>query len=379
MSIISIAKTSGYDYETIEKSIELHFKTLELDKKIKPDMRVLIKPNLLMKRSPDEGTTTHPVIVKAIINKLKQLGVSDITVADSPGGPYTRQALHGIYAQTGYAELAKQLDFNLNDDFGFAPRSFEQGKACREFNLINPVHNADYIINVPKLKTHCMTTLSGAVKNLFGTVPGLQKPEMHFRFTDKEKFAQMLLDLCQTVKPNATIVDAVVSMEGDGPSGGELRNTGLTLASENPYELDVALCRLIDIGTKDVHTVRLSIENGLANESEIKISGDFDEIIPIREYKKPASKTIDFQSSVPVIVRPVAAYISEKYLSPKPKVELKKCIGCGKCAESCPAKVIKITNRKAQIDHKDCIKCYCCHEMCPVKAIEIKRSRLLKI
>jgi len=376
MQTISITNTKTYEQEEVTKSIREHFKLLGLHQEIKPEMRILLKPNLLMKRTPEEITTTHPSVIIGIIICLKELGVTDITLADSPGGPYTKQALKGIYSATGMTKLTQDYDIKLNSDFGSFERKCENGLQVKRFTLINPVKDADYIIDIAKLKTHSMTTISGGVKNLFGTVPGLLKPEFHFRFPDKNDFANMLIDLCETVNPNVTFVDAIISMEGDGPSGGEPRETELILASKCPYSLDVCLCHIVDLPVENVPMVANSIKRGLCKGdiSEMNLIGD--PLPKFADFKKPNVTGIEFLQKAPPFLRKLLTPVANRLLTSKPVIVKKGCIGCGKCAESCPAHTIDIVNKKAVIAYKDCIKCFCCHEMCPVKAIDIKRFRL---
>lgn len=377
--VISVTHTQSYDFEVVSKSVQRHFENLKLNEIIRPDMKVLLKPNLLMKRKPQEATTTHPVIIEAIILCLKNLGVSDIVLADSPGGPYTRLAINGIYEATGMTSLARKTGITLNQDFGSFDRRCENGKAVQSFTLINPVKEADFIIDIAKLKTHAMTTLSGGVKNLFGTVPGLMKPEFHFRFPNREDFCNMLVDLCETVRPNVVFVDAICSMEGDGPSGGEIRETGLLLASHNPYHMDLALCKVIHVEPKEVLTIKIAMERGLSVKDflELTLVGDF---LPVfSDFKLPQSKSVDFLKWCPRWMQPILNPIAKQVMVSKPVIRKKQCIGCGKCAESCPAKIIDIVDKKAIIDYSKCIRCFCCHEMCPIKVIDIKRFAIFKL
>ncbi|WMJ22621.1 DUF362 domain-containing protein [Paludicola sp. MB14-C6] len=376
MQKVSITKTLTYNQEEVTLSIRRHFELLKLKEFLQPNMRVLLKPNLLMKRKPEEITTTHPAVIAGIIVCLKELGVTDITLADSPGGPYTKQALSGIYEVSGMKKLAQEYDIKLNYDFGSFECKVENGVMVQNFTLINPIQNADFIIDIAKLKTHCMTTLSGGVKNLFGTVPGLMKPEFHFRFPDKDDFTNMLIDLCETVKPNVTFVDAIISMEGDGPSGGTPRETGLILASKSPYNLDVCLCKVINVELDTVPTVYQAIKRGLCVDNINKLDLVGDEIFTVEDYKMPNVKGVDFMNNISPFWRKVCTPFAKTFLVSKPVIQKRKCVGCGKCAESCPAQVIEIVNRKANINYKECIKCFCCHEMCPIKVIDIKRFKL---
>ena len=377
--MISVQTTPSYDRGTVQAAVDRHFDLLDLDRLIPREGKITVKPNLLMKRRPEDGTTTHPALVEAVIRRVQQVSEAEITIADSPGGPFTRAALEGIYKASGMEEVARRTGAVLNYDTGSTHVPNPEGELCKAFDLINPIAGADFIISICKLKSHCMTGLSGGVKNLFGCIPGLTKPEFHWRYPQERDFCGMLLDLCGTVKPGITFVDAVVSMEGDGPSSGDLRQTDMTLCATNPYELDLVLTKVIGRQPEDIPLVDCARERGLCPSSAdgVELCGD-----PLRtfaDFRMPRSRTVDFVSSIPRPLRGICEPIIRRYLTPRPKVLKNKCVGCGTCAESCPAHTIAIVDRKACIDRSKCIRCYCCHEMCPIHAIQVKRSRLLKL
>ena len=377
---VSIFETADYSAETLRAAVEKHFSALGLEDLIKPETKVMIKPNLLMKASPEASITTHPELVAALINKLQSMGVQNIVIAESPGGTYSKPLLSMIYGSCGYKRFENLPGVTLNYDFSSKKTTFPEGKTVREFELISPVFEADFIISVAKLKTHAHTGLSGAVKNLFGTVPGLMKPEFHFRFQEKEPFCDMLVDLCECVKPSLAIVDAVWSMEGDGPSGGTKKYTGLTVASQNPYFCDLALCGVMGFDPSEAGTVTASIQRGLCPDSlsELTLVGDTG-FIGKYSFIRPKSVKPNFVDKLPHFLNKPVEFIEKKFLSPRPKLQRKLCVGCGRCAESCPAKAIDIVDRKAVIHDSECIRCFCCQEMCPVKAIVIKRFSILKL
>ena len=381
MNRVSVAECIGYNEDEISRAVGIHFQSLDIKSKLKDNMTIVIKPNLLMRRKPDEFTTTHPAVVAAIIKKLKEFGNFHITIADSPGGLYNKTQLKAIYSASGMESLSESLNVSLNYDTGYQPVSNDDNKIIKTFNIINPLAEADFIINVAKLKTHCMTGLSGGVKNMFGAVPGLMKPELHYRFPDKYNFCNMLVDLSNTIKSDVTFVDAIESMEGNGPSGGNKKITNRIFASYSPFNLDIVLCDFLKLDKNNILTVKAAIDRGFCEDSvdKIEIIGQPDKYFPVNNFKKPDSHSIDFITNIPKPLRPTAKFISEKLLKPKPVIINKKCIGCGKCAESCPANTILIENKKAFISYKDCIKCFCCHEMCPVLAIKVKRTSLFDI
>lgn len=375
---VSAVKVGEYNAAELVAAIGRHFDALKIWDDLKPGMRVLLKPNLLARRAPEQGITTHPALAEAVAVLLREHGVHDITLADSPGGPYTGPLLEGLYKGTGMAGAAERAGFRLNTGDGWREVPCPVAGPCRSYSLIEPVLEADFVINLPKLKTHAMTTLSAGVKNLFGCVPGLQKPELHFRFPDKEVFAGMLVGLARTVRPGVTLVDAVVSMEGDGPSGGELRHTGMTFAARNVFALDLALCEYIGLRPEEVGTVSQSVAAGLCPSE----AGGIDWLCdgrpePVAGFRHPSTKPLSFTGHIPGLFARPAEWLENKLLSPRPAVRRRKCIGCGKCAESCAPRAMTMEGGRAVLDLEQCIRCYCCHEMCPVKAVEIRRFRLL--
>ena len=379
MDKISVTKNALYDPQALDLAIDTHMSAFGMQHRIDSRTKIVLKPNLLMRAAPDRAITTHPEIIAAVLRWLRGHGAVDITIAESPGGPHTKSQLEGVYRACKIVDIANKYDAKLNIDTGWSAMQCPEGKICREFTIINPIAQADIIINLPKLKTHGMTMLSGAVKNMMGIIPGLQKPEMHFRFQDKAAFGRMLVDLSLTKPPTLTIVDAVISMEGDGPSGGTPRETGQIFAAENPHALDLALCEFIGMPAQHVPTLSDAIQRGMCPESADNLKYVGDGCPPsVEGYKFPSSRPLAFHTFLPKFLQKPVGFLSDKMLTPYPVVRPRSCTGCGKCAESCPPDAIRFHNRVAKIDYKECIKCFCCHEMCPEKAIDIRRSRIFK-
>jgi uncharacterized protein (DUF362 family)/Pyruvate/2-oxoacid:ferredoxin oxidoreductase delta subunit len=368
---ISVLGCKNYDIDVLDGIIESHFKALDPDGiLIKKGDNVAIKPNLLLKRNPNEATTTHPEFIAAIIRAVKRRGGVPI-IAESPGGPYNRYNLKSVYAGCGIEAIAQREGAQLNYDVGFTEVVSEDAKVCHSLNIIDPILRADVVISAAKLKTHAMMNYSGAVKNLFGVIPGLMKPEFHYRFPKKEDFANMLVDICERVKPAISFIDGIEGMEGNGPSGGTKRFVGVTLAGLNPHSLDLLASRLVGFTPQEVPTLGAAIERELCPKdiSTLEIVGERAERFLV-SFVKPESMGIDILAKLPAFLRKPLT----NALTPKPVILKPTCIGCGKCAESCPQKTISIANKKAVINYSKCIRCYCCHEMCPEKSIAIKKS-----
>lgn len=374
---VYFAAAANYDQQTVDAAVERLFCQLPAAQAL-GGKRVLLKPNLLAKHTPERAVTTHPAMVRAVIRAVRRRGAASITVADSPGGVYNPGILRSIYKVSGLTDVCREEGAALYTDC----KSREvpaKGQMVKQFTLLEPVLDCDVIINLPKLKTHMMTGLSAATKNLFGCIPGLQKAEWHMRFPDKERFGGMLVDLLCTVKPSFAILDGILAQEGDGPAGGTPRMVGIVAAAEDHLQMDLALCRMLGIRPKDVPYLNAAISRGLCPEQfdPACAKGEGELCRPIPGYRLPSSwGSVDFADKAPRAVRWAVPAV-ERLLAPRPVINKSRCIGCGKCAEICPQHTITVQG-KAHIHAARCIRCFCCHEMCPVKAIDTRRSFLLK-
>ncbi len=369
MSLISVRKTPSYSPGLLREAVDFHFAALGVEKDLRPGMKVLLKPNLLAARKPEQVVTTHPALVQAVIDWLRERGIRDITLADSPGGPYNEIRLRSVYAASKMDTLT---GVTLNSDTSSAQVDQPQGKICHRFPVIDPVRQADYVINLPKVKTHGMTVVSLGIKNLFGVIPGLEKPAIHCRYPGWEEFAGMLLDLASLVRPSVTLVDGVTAMEGDGPAGGDPRALGYTFASRDLFHLDWFLAgTVMGLDPETIPMLRQARERGWLEDPPV-LTGD--PLEPGPPFRRPKTQSADFTGYLPGFLRKPARAVTDRLFRPRPKVVEKKCVGCGRCAESCPQHIIAIENGKAKIDRRRCISCFCCQEMCPAKAIQSTRA-----
>lgn len=354
-------------FEAVGKALE----QLDVLSDLTPDMKVLLKPNLIMARKATMPITTHPLIVKSVARWLQEHGITNIIIGESSGGPFTAEHMKTIYQTCGMHDAEPYATLNM--DFGFQSVNAPEGFTNHTFNIINAIAEADYVINLPKLKTHAMTGYSGGIKNLFGAIPGLQKPQLHYRFPDIEDFSNMLLELSLVVKPQITLIDAIDAMEGNGPTGGDSHPLHMILASRDMYTQDYFAVGLMGLEPNEIVMLRQANERGLVHMDSLELIGD---AIPenLTPFKKPDTKELDFSSHVPKFLRKPFGVIMKKVLKSYPKLEPEKCVGCGKCAESCPVQIIDIKDKKAVFKKKGCISCFCCQEMCPMKAISVKKA-----
>ena len=368
---------SGLCYEdqpALDAAVEQLFALCPGAARLGPASRVLLKPNLLARHPPEHGVTTHPAVVRAVAAALHRRGVTEITLADSCGGLYTEGGMRSLYRTSGLAGVCGECGIRLWDKTTSAPRKTD-GALLHEFNLITPLHECDFFIDLPKFKTHVMTGMTCAVKNLFGCIPGLEKAEMHMRFPDKARFGQMLCDLAGVVAPDLVVVDGILGMEGDGPAGGSPRALGLLLGGEDPWTVDLAAAALMGLAPARVPYLAAGIGGGVcpaAFDAALLAAGS-DPLTPIADWKLPDSyASIAFKDRFPAGLRWASPLVT-RLTAPRPVVDRARCIGCGKCAEICPGRTIRVEGGKAHIDPSGCIRCFCCHEMCPARAIRVRR------
>ncbi|HBH13576.1 MAG: Iron-sulfur cluster-binding protein [Clostridiales bacterium 38_11] len=372
---VCVLRCDHYELNLLKKTINESLDHLGgLEAYVKKGDRVLLKTNLLMKKTPDEATTTHPTFVRAVAELLIEYG-AQVLIGDSPGGPFLESRMKNIYRVTGMQETANVTGAALNFNLKSFTIDSRNSLLLNKIELTDMINDVDKIINLPKLKTHGLTVYTGAVKNLFGLIPGTSKAEYHVRMPEVNDFSNALIDICEHVRPVLHIMDGIIAMEGAGPSSGMPKKANIIIASDNPHDLDKVACDLIGLGVMDVPTLRGAFERGLTsgNLIDVDVKGDSLSELKIKDFAKAPSNS-GRKRRIP---KPIMALLM-KQLKSKPTFNHSKCIGCGDCELNCPPKAIVMTDRKPEVDYNKCISCFCCQELCPAKAIDIKRPLLSK-
>ncbi len=372
--IVSVRKSLDYK-ESLPEAIDKLLRDLGgIERFLKKGDKVALKPNFIVYSSPSKGIVTHPLFTFEIFKRVIEAGAEPFVI-DSPGSgiPFNKHSLKHMYKSTGYWETFKDYREYLNFDTSSKVVGIKNGLLLKKVRILTKLADSDVIINLPKMKTHSLTFITGAVKNMFGAVPGIEKTAYHSRFKDIEDFSKALIDILNITNPALNIMDGVISLEGDGPAlNGTPRNTGVILGSKDPFSLDLVLSDIIGLSPNSIPYLKVGLENNVTKGS-YKVVGDQ---VKVPDFVLP--KTFHGKSSIEII------YVYNKIVSPiyrklfvqKPNVVKQKCIRCGVCVRSCPEKAITLDKISAKIDHGKCIKCYCCHEQCPEGAIDLKRINL---
>ncbi len=341
---------------------------------VTPGMRVGIKPNLAAPKGAEFAVCTHPVMVAELTRLLVDRG-AEVIVGESPGGLYNAPVLNHVYAATGMT-LAADAGAKLNTNFDSAEVNYPEAAVKKRFLHTAWLDEVDALITFAKLKTHGMMGMTGAVKNLYGTVPGTVKLEYHYMHPNHADFANMLVDICEYHKPRLALIDAVTAMDGNGPTAGRPRECGAVIASLSPHDADLVAAGLLGIAPMDVPTLEAACARGLAEG----------EAGALRVYGDPAAFVIPDCELIPrheitsvKNTRGVTRAFMMMVMASKPSAIKKQCVGCAKCAKLCPAKAITMQNGLPMIDRKKCIRCFCCQEFCPVGAMRVRRSPIARL
>lgn len=346
---------------------------------VEKGMKIVIKANLVSFMSPESAATTHPMLLCELVKMLVARG-AEVVVGDSPGGLYTSVYVNRVYKATGMKEV-EQAGAQLNQNFEQREVDNLNGMVLKRFAYTSYLDEADAIIDFCKLKTHGMMGMSAAAKNMFGCIPGVTKPEYHFRFPKHEDFARMIVDLDDYFKPRLCICDAVVGMEGNGPTMGEPRKIGAVLASTCPHKMDLVCAHIIGLTKDTVPTLAAAYERELipTEAKSLSIFGDPDSFL-VPDFKNiPNHSSMEFSKDSTKFFGKLSALFIAKALRSVPALKSRECVGCGVCRDICPAKAIQIKNGKAVIDRSACIRCFCCQEFCPKGAMKVKRPWIAKV
>ena len=365
---VSITKCSTYNLQEVQKAVVECVDAIGASSLIKPGNRVLVKPNMLQGKSPDEAITTHPIVVEAVVNMIKDSGAIPM-IGDSPGGP--ARGMERFWNVTGFSDVSERTGAEL---VNFEKTgSYERTRNSFGYRISKKVLDADLVINLPKIKTHGLTIFTCAVKNMYGVVPGLIKTEYHKNAPNPTKFSECVVDIYALSKPQLNIVDGIIGMDGTGPSTGNPKELGMILASTDGVAIDVLLCDMLGKNPMKVPTNRIAAEQGLGEGdlSKIEVIG---EAPLIDDFNWPPN----ISGSLDMIPAPIARGLL-KLFSSKPAIDTEVCTNCKTCVKSCPVDALIEKTPIPEFEYGECINCLCCMEMCPEKAVFEQKSRFSRL
>jgi uncharacterized protein (DUF362 family)/Pyruvate/2-oxoacid:ferredoxin oxidoreductase delta subunit len=370
MQMVTLEKVGSYDREAVKEGLIRLLEPLGgMGAFVHPGERVLLKPNMLLAKAPEKAVTTHPEVLRGVIELVKEAGGIPLA-GDSPGFGTSRR----VAEKSGMLRVIEETGAELVE---FAESLEVTGQGIfKRFEIARPYMEADRLINLAKLKTHEMMTMTCAVKNLFGAVAGTGKAAWHLKAgADREMFARMLLEIYLLRRPDLNIVDAITAMEGDGPGNGDPRQLGLLMAGVNPLAVDMIAAEIAGIPRKLLHVERMAEKLGLdgADRSRIETVGALLAEARVNDFRLPHISDVQF--GLPLFLKNRLRH----YLTSRPCAIPDKCKLCRVCVDACPPQAIAIREGKLAFDYHRCIRCFCCRELCPDGALDVREGTLLKV
>lgn len=369
MEQVALARCHTYELQQVRERLKTVLAPLGgIGRFVQPGQRVLLKPNMLAAKPPSAAVTTHPALVQAVAELVQEAG-GRVLVGDSPG----YGSLERVAEKSGILAVVQKVGAQLVTFQ--TTRRVTGGGVFRQLELSRDYLEADSIINLPKLKTHEMMTLTCGVKNLYGTVVGTAKAGLHLTAgRSRELFAGLLLEIAQARTVDLTIVDGILAMEGNGPNSGTPRQFGWLLAGSNPVAVDLVAARLANIAPALLPVEKEAVRRELPGSrwDDIELLGEpFVAAHP--PFKLPEG--LDVQFGLPRFLQ----NLLRRHLTPLPTVDQPLCVLCGVCRDACPPQAITLTKNALKVDSGRCIRCWCCRELCPQHALVVKRGFLLRL
>ena len=366
---VVVLRCEDYDLDRVQDRVSHGLSLLGgAHRFVQPGERILLKPNLLVGKTPEKAVTTHPAVFEAVARLFSYAGAT-LSYGDSPG--FGR--ISTVVRRSGLAAVADTLGVPLAEFHTGRAVSFPEGRLCKQFTIAEGVFEADGMVSLPKLKTHALTRMTGAVKNQFGCVPGMLKGEFHGRLHKAERFAAMLVDLTRFLAPRLYVMDGILAMEGNGPSNGKPRMLGTLLLSTDPVALDAVACRLINLDPEHVPTVPVGQQLGLGTYTQVRLLGDAIEDLICADFDVNRKPDLP-----PDMMHRLLVPIMRRHVIPRPVIRKDRCTRCGTCVKMCPVSPKAVDfrqpghNTPPQYEYGLCIRCYCCQETCPDSAIEVE-------
>lgn len=363
MDRVAIAKCQNYSKDEVYARIrEIAAASAFPDVKGK---RILVKPNVLSDSPVEKGITTNPEVVAAVVRLCQEKGAAEVLVGDSPGLHTPHFAAHTC----GIAAVCEECGARWVD-FSDSPvtKSLDNGDCV---HIARAIDEVDMTISVAKFKTHQLMYTTGAVKNLFGIMPGLNKSPMHLRHPSRTDFASFITSLFSVAKVSYAFIDGIIAMEGAGPANGTLRHLGLLMGGADAYLVDKAQAIIMGYDWHDIPVLAAARERGHRMDGEVYPILDAHSLTVADFQRVDVERPRGLFGSLilPFFTRGLKRRKETK--RPAPRFDDAKCVHCLRCMKICPAKALSHSAR-IEIDTDKCIRCYCCAEMCPADAIEVE-------
>ena len=380
MPVVSLLPCAAYENRLLTDAIRKSLSNIGFDVKTFKNARVVVKPNLLMPAKDEKAIITHSEFFRAVVQIVKESGGTPILL-ESP-------AIHSLVRtlkKTAYGRVVESEGIETADPGITRTLHYEDAKKFKHIDISEGYFDADIILNLPKFKTHGITYITGAVKMLFGAIPGVEKSKMHLRAQTPEEFSEFILDLYGAMtygvsppKPIIHIMDAVCVQEGEGPgTAGKPRWLNAVLAGDNGIAIDYVASMVAGLDINKALTVVNGFKRdyGVSSPDEIEVVGAAIDDLRVDDFE-PATGNSIFSN---MFRWPFNTTTFKNLFLDRPAPQEDRCTLCYQCKKICASGAISESSGRKQVpvyDYDTCIRCYCCLEICPEAAIEKQRGRL---
>ncbi|MCU0597853.1 MAG: DUF362 domain-containing protein [Desulfobacterales bacterium] len=380
MPTVSLLRCDKYENRVLKDVIRQSLANIGFDLKSLKKARVVVKPNLLMPAKDEKAIITHSEFFRAVVQIVKQSGGIPVLL-ESP-------AIHSLertIKKTSYAQVVESEGIEVGNPTKTRTLHYESAKKFKHLDISGEYFGADLILNLPKFKTHGITYITGAVKLLFGAIPGVEKSKMHLRAPTPEEFSEFILDLYGAMtygfsppKPIIHIMDAILAQEGEGPGpAGKPKRLNAVLAGDNGIAVDYVASRVAGVDIKKALTVVNGFKRnyGVSSADEISVVGETIETLRPSHFE-PATGGSIFSN---MFRWPFTTPTFKNLFLDRPAPREEKCTLCYQCKKICASGAISESDGRKKVpsyDYNTCIRCYCCMEICPEAAIRKERGWL---
>ena len=335
----------------------------------------ILKPNFVAGRNAETGSTTSFALLKAVAEEVQACGAEPV-LCETPGTEFDREATYTILgveqfcAENGIRIL--RVDPEGGDDW--IELQPEGARKLRHFHMPRILQEA-CLINLPVLKTHVVSTMTLAMKNIMGILPRPDRRSMHTFGID-----QCIVDMNRGIKPDLTIVDGSVGQDGEGPLYGDKADLQVLVAGRDSLAVDLVCCQLVGVKPRTIPHLKLALAQ--LGKPSWTLAGE--DVGVIKQFRLPAQKPLYrfiFWMMYPLdypytwMAERGKHFCTMLYstglVGTRPQIQAESCTHCGKCVEACPLpNVIDLTTLK--VNYATCQRCLLCYEACPEHAITVK-------
>lgn len=372
---VYVKRIEDYDFELIKEYIKNSMQASNFLDNLN-NKKIFIKLNCVGPFNYNLGITTHPIILKCVLDILTPI-THNIIVGDNPA----IKELIPTLKKCGLYDVIQEYNVKIMDGTKLITIHNSNAKTFSKFEVSEEMINVDALINLPKIKTHALAYMTCAEKNFFGLIYGLNKSAWHTKASNPLEFGNAINDLYGAFlesfnnKKIFHIADGIIGLEGEGPSSGGITKKGnILISSYDAVAVDRIACEAVHLDFNKLFITKIASERGYGESdiNKINIIGDNLECFNDIHFLAPKDSLSN------IGLRFLQIKFVKNILLEHPVINKERCIKCGACSKICPPKTMVIKKGDyPKLKSINCIRCWCCAEVCPQNAISKSKRPLI--